>query len=103
MERLAKEIDSLEKALFYKVNSIKLAESRLEARLYRPSSENCRDQPTIGLEKEVLDLRETKACLQNKIDLAKLVCPILLLPGHSQAWERLAASESNYLLNDLSC
>ncbi|XP_073968914.1 tektin-B1 [Rhodnius prolixus] len=71
MERLAKEIDSLEKALFYKVNSIKLAESRLEARLYRPSSENCRDQPTIGLEKEVLDLRETKACLQNKIDLAK--------------------------------
>ncbi|KAK9502819.1 hypothetical protein O3M35_011521 [Rhynocoris fuscipes] len=71
MERLVKEIDALEKALFYKTNSLKLVESRIESRLQRPGVENCRDEPMIGLEKELFELKETRMSLQRKLDLTK--------------------------------
>uniref|UniRef100_A0A0A9XWS8 Tektin n=1 Tax=Lygus hesperus TaxID=30085 RepID=A0A0A9XWS8_LYGHE len=71
MEKLHKEINALEKALENKKNAIKLVETRLENRLFRPGIECCRDEAAVGLEDELHELRETRANLMAQLDNAK--------------------------------
>jgi len=77
MEKLRKEIDQLENALMNKINALKLAETRCENRMYRPGAECCRDEPGVGLENEVMQLRTTRSQLQSKLDQAKATFNIL--------------------------
>ncbi|XP_014244697.1 tektin-2 [Cimex lectularius] len=71
MEKLHKEVVLLEDALANKANALKLAETRLERRLFRPSQECCRDDAAIGLENEVHTLKETNAALEAMLNQAK--------------------------------
>ncbi|BES94091.1 Tektin family [Nesidiocoris tenuis] len=71
MEKLLKEITSLEKAIESKRNSIKLVETRLERRLFRPGVECCRDEAAVGLEDELHELKKTRADLTLQFDNAK--------------------------------
>lgn len=71
MEKLHKEIETLEHAYLNKTNALKLAETRVENRLFKPGAECCRDEAAFGLENEVTQLRATRAGLKSKIDNAK--------------------------------
>ncbi|XP_044586336.1 tektin-B1 [Cotesia glomerata] len=71
MESLIKEILRLEDALRDKVEIVKCAETRLENRTYRPGYELCRDEPEFGLKEQVLELRQTKEQLIEKINTLK--------------------------------
>ncbi|XP_046487845.1 tektin-2 [Neodiprion pinetum] len=68
---MLKEIARLEDALLAKIDAIKCAETRLENRTYRPGFELCRDEADLGLKDEVLQLRQTREDLINKINCAK--------------------------------
>ncbi|XP_046430599.1 tektin-2 isoform X2 [Neodiprion fabricii] len=71
MDIMLKEIARLEDALLAKIDAIKCAETRLENRTYRPGFELCRDEGDLGLKDEVLQLRQTREDLINKINCAK--------------------------------
>jgi tektin-2 len=73
MEKMSKEVADLERALLDKTNSAKLAETRLENRVYRPGPELVQDEVHLGLRDEVLQLRQTQEELRKKIDDGKLV------------------------------
>lgn len=73
-EEIAKQeaaIRALEEALRAKNPPLKLAETRLENRTYRPNVELCRDAPQYGLVDEVQQLKATKLALEEKIRQAK--------------------------------
>jgi hypothetical protein len=76
MEKLLKEVADLEHALLDKTNPAKLAETRLENRMFRPASELVQDEVQLGLTDEVLQLRQTCQDLIRKIEDGKLV-PLL--------------------------
>ncbi|XP_033211590.1 tektin-2 [Belonocnema kinseyi] len=71
MDTLQKELTRLDKALLAKTDAIKCAETRLENRTCRPGFELCRDESEIGLKEEVLQLRQTKEDLTERINCAK--------------------------------
>lgn len=71
MDQLMKEIVNLDAALLDKTNALKLAETRCENRLYRPGAELCRDEPMLGLNDEVTQLRNTMSSLRETLDNAK--------------------------------
>lgn len=71
MEKVVKEIRTLEDALQGKTDALKLAETRLENRSYRPGFELTRDEAEHGLKDEVLQLRQTRTDLLDKINCAK--------------------------------
>jgi tektin-2 len=73
LEKMSKEVTDLEQALLAKTNSAKLAETRLENRMYRPGPELVQDEAHLGLRDEVLQLRQTQEDLRKKIDNGKLV------------------------------
>lgn len=52
---------------------MKLAQTRLENRTYRPNVELCRDAPQYGLTDEVKQLEATKRALEEKCKQAKYV------------------------------
>lgn len=52
---------------------MKLAQTRLENRTYRPNVELCRDAPQYGLTDEVKQLEATKRALEEKLKQAKYV------------------------------
>ncbi|KAJ8877242.1 hypothetical protein PR048_021696 [Dryococelus australis] len=65
------EIEDLKRALDVKTNSVKLAETRLENRMFRPGAELVEDEAQISLKDEVLQLRQTRQDLIDKISSAK--------------------------------
>lgn len=71
MDVMLKELARLEDALLAKVDAIKCAETRLENRTYRSGFELCRDEVELGLKDEVLQLRQTREDLIDKINCAK--------------------------------
>lgn len=73
MEEMVDEIQSLERALQDKTDALKLCETRLEIRSYRPGYEMARDEPDFGLQDEVRQLRQTRRDLTDKMDCAKFV------------------------------
>jgi tektin-2 len=54
-------------AIRAKINPMKLAQTRLENRTYRPNVELCRDNPQYGLTDEVKQLEATKRALEEKL------------------------------------
>lgn len=71
MDKLLKEIKTLEDALLAKTDALKLCETRLENRAYRPGFELARDETETGLKNEVMKLKQTRNDLMNKINCAK--------------------------------
>lgn len=71
MERVLKEIQTLDEALQAKIDARKLCETRLENRAYRPGVELARDEPEMGLKDEVMQLRQTQQDLMDKINCSK--------------------------------
>ncbi|KAJ8922335.1 hypothetical protein NQ315_004278 [Exocentrus adspersus] len=71
MDKVVTEIRTLEDALLAKTDALKLAETRLENRSYRPGFELVRDEPDEGLKNEVIQLRQTRKDLIDKINCAK--------------------------------
>ncbi|CAB3235932.1 unnamed protein product [Arctia plantaginis] len=71
MDKLATELKTMGEQFADKINSLKVAETRLETRGYRPGNELAADEADIGLKEEVRSLRETIRQLQEKLDCAK--------------------------------
>lgn len=71
MDKLATELKVMGEQFADKVNALKLAETRLETRGYRPGIELASDEADLGLKEEVRNLRETIRQLQEKLDCAK--------------------------------
>lgn len=68
---LEEDIRGVSKAIRDKINPMKLAQTRLENRTYRPNVELCRDNPQYGLTDEVKQLEATKAALEEKLKQAQ--------------------------------
>ena len=64
---LEEDIRGVSKAIRDKIKPMKLAQTRLENRTYRPNVELCRDNPQYGLTDEVKQLEATKAALEEKL------------------------------------
>ena len=71
MEKLATELQTIGEQFSDKINALKVAETRLETRGYRPGVELASDEADVGLKEEVRNLRETIRQLQEKQDCAK--------------------------------
>ncbi|GBP33535.1 Tektin-3 [Eumeta japonica] len=68
---LEKSIELLNKAVEDKLQPMKVAHTRLQARTNRPSIEKCRDDAQNRLVKEVCDLREAIETLKKKLTTAE--------------------------------
>lgn len=79
MDKLQKEIQTLEDSVHSKTDAQKLAETRLENRYMRTGPENCMDEPEIGLKDEVLQLRQTIKDIRDQINCAKYVHIYLII------------------------
>ena len=66
-------IADMEMAIRAKENPLKLAETRLENRTFRPHVELCRDDPQDGLTMEVQALKDTLHQLNVKLDHSRQV------------------------------
>lgn len=64
---LENEIRRLNDAIRAKINPLKLAQTRLENRTYRPNVELCRDNAQYGLVDEVKQLEASKQALEEKL------------------------------------
>lgn len=71
MDKLATELKTMGEAFGDKINALKVAETRLETRGYRPGNELASDEADVGLKEEVRNLRETIRQLQDKLDCGK--------------------------------
>jgi len=70
---IEEEIRRLQDAIRGKINPMKLAQTRLENRTYRPNVELCRDNVQYGLTDEVKQIDVTKKALEDKLKQARLV------------------------------
>lgn len=70
---LENDIRGIEEKIRTKIAPMKLAQTRLENRTYRPNVELCRDAPQYGLTDEVKQLEATKRALEEKLKQAKYV------------------------------
>ncbi|VDI10752.1 tektin-2-like [Mytilus galloprovincialis] len=68
---LENDIRGIEEKIRAKDAPMKLAQTRLENRTYRPNVELCRDAPQYGLTDEVKQLEATKRALEEKCKQAK--------------------------------
>ncbi|KAL5021859.1 hypothetical protein ScPMuIL_001014 [Solemya velum] len=71
IQELENDIRGIEESIRDKTNPMKLAQTRLENRTYRPNVELCRDAPQYGLTDEVKQLEATKRALEEKLRQAK--------------------------------
>ncbi|XP_030760676.1 tektin-2 [Sitophilus oryzae] len=101
MKKVEKEIRTLEDALLAKCDALKLAETRLENRSYRPGFELARDEPEQGLKNEVLQLRQTRKDLQDKINCAKATYNAL--EDRQVAIDRDLNNKNQSLMTDIRC
>ncbi|CAH1119805.1 unnamed protein product [Phaedon cochleariae] len=101
MEAVSREIRTLEDALRAKDDALKLAETRLENRSYRPGFELARDETEKGLKDEVLQLRQTRRELNDKIDCAKATYNVL--EDQQVAIDKDLADKSQSLMTDVRC
>lgn len=117
---MAKEIQTLEAALQAKTDALKLAETRLENRFdhfykstknwlayrvifrsYRPGFELTRDEAEQGLKDEVLQLRQTRNDLQDKINCAKATYNAL--EDQQVVIDRELDNKNQSLMTDIRC
>ncbi|XP_013390065.1 tektin-2-like [Lingula anatina] len=99
--QLEEDIRGIERAIRDKINPMKLAQTRLENRTYRPNVELCRDHVQYGLTDEVKQLEATKKGLEEKLRQAKHA-----LDGLEQNLHRInedLACKINSLMLDNRC
>ncbi|KAH1011294.1 tektin-2-like [Dendroctonus ponderosae] len=101
MQKVAKEITTLENALQAKTDALKLAETRLENRSYRPGFELARDEAEQGLKDEVLQLRQTRQDLLDKINCAKTTYNAL--EDQQVLIDRELDNKNQSLMTDIRC
>lgn len=101
MEKVEKEIRTLGDALQAKTDALKLAETRLENRSYRPGFELARDEAEQGLKDEVLQLRQTRKDLQDKINCAKATYNAL--EDQQVIIDRELNNKNQSLMTDIRC
>jgi len=70
---MEEDIRRVQDAIRAKINPMKLAQTRLENRTYRPNVELCRDNPQCGLTDEVKQLEATKKALEDKLKQCQYV------------------------------
>ncbi|XP_064536144.1 tektin-2-like [Drosophila montana] len=92
------EIQDLEEALNDKTNRIKLAETRLENRKYRCSTEMCLDEVYELLCLEVDKLREIQSCLMNKLNESR--ANFNLLSNHANKIDEDLAKKQHAIITD---
>lgn len=98
---LENDIRGLEESIRDKINPMKLAQTRLENRTYRPNVELCRDAPQYGLTDEVKQLEATKKALEEKLKQAQHA-----LDGLNKNLHRInddLAEKNNSLMLDKRC
>ncbi|KAF5305599.1 hypothetical protein FQR65_LT07679 [Abscondita terminalis] len=101
MEKIVKEIATLNEALLAKTDALKLCETRLECRSYRPGFELARDEVEIGLKEEVMQLRQTRRDLEDKINCAKATYNAL--ENQQVLLDQDLANKSQSLMTDIRC
>ncbi|XP_074028029.1 tektin-B1 [Leptinotarsa decemlineata] len=101
MEKVHREIRALEDALMATTDALKLAETRLENRSYRPGFELARDESEKGLKDEVIQLRQTRQELQDKINCAKATYNAL--EDQQVIIDKELADKSHSLMTDIRC
>lgn len=67
IERLDREMLTIEQKLNESRGNLKLVQTRLEYRKDRPGFELCRDLPTVGLEEELRHVAESREFLEQKL------------------------------------
>lgn len=101
MENVIKEIQTLDDALLAKTDGLKLCQTRLENRSYRPGIEVARDEAEMGLKDEVRQLRQTRQDLADKIYCAKATYNAL--ENQKVLIDRDLANKSQSLMTDIRC
>ncbi|XP_076264113.1 tektin-2 [Rhynchophorus ferrugineus] len=101
MQKVEREIRALEEALQAKTDALKLAETRLENRSYRPGFELARDESEQGLKDEVLQLRQTRKDLLDKINCAKATYNAL--EDQQVIIDRDLNNKNQSLMTDIRC
>ncbi|XP_066153766.1 tektin-2 [Euwallacea fornicatus] len=101
MEKVEKEVRTLEESLQTKIEALKLAETRLENRSYRPGYELVRDEAEEGLKDEVMQLRQTRKDLQDKISCAKAT--FNALEDQQAITDRELENKNQSLTSDIRC
>lgn len=101
MDKVVKEIQTLVDALQAKTDALKFCETRLENRTYRPGVELAQDESEMGLKDEVLQLRQTKKDLEDKINCAKSTYNAL--ENQQVLIDRDLANKSQSLMTDIRC
>ena len=84
---LEEEIRRLNDAIRAKINPMKLAQTRLENRTYRPNVELCRDNVQYGLCDEVKQIEASKLSLEEKLKQSQCV-QIHFGPVHTGCMQR---------------
>ncbi|XP_044766748.1 tektin-2 [Coccinella septempunctata] len=101
MERVQAEIINLENSIQDKEDAMKLAETRLENRSYRPGFELARDEAENGLKDEVMQLKQTLADIFNKLNCAKATYNAL--EDQQLIIDKDLANKSQSLMTDVRC
>lgn len=101
MEKLDHEIRTLEEALLNKTDALKLCETRLENRSYRPGYELARDESEAGLKEEIKQLRQTRKDIGDKINCAKATYNAL--EDQQVIIDRDLNDKNQSLMTDIKC
>lgn len=101
MERVQSEIQNLENSIQDKEDAMKLAETRLENRSYRPGFELARDEVENGLKDEVMQVKRTLADILNKLNCAKATYNAL--EDQQLVIDKDLANKSQSLMTDIRC
>ncbi|CAH0546348.1 unnamed protein product [Brassicogethes aeneus] len=101
MDKVLKEIKTLEDSLDAKTDALKLCETRLENRSYRPGFELAIDEVEEGLKAEVLSLKQTKQVLTDKINCAKAT--FNMLEDQQVLIDQDLFNKNQSLMTDIRC
>ncbi|KAL3284417.1 hypothetical protein HHI36_018577 [Cryptolaemus montrouzieri] len=101
MEKVQAEIINLENSIQDKEDAMKLAETRLENRSYRPGFELARDEAENGLKDEVMQLKQTLADIFGKLNCAKATYNAL--EDQQLIIDKDLANKSQSLMTDVRC
>ncbi|CAG9773184.1 unnamed protein product [Ceutorhynchus assimilis] len=101
MEKIEKEIRTLQDALEAKFDALKLAETRLQNRTLRPGFEMARDEVEHGLKEEVFQLKQTMKDLNDKMMCAKATYNAL--EDQQVIIDRELENKNQSLMTDIRC
>ncbi|XP_019867911.2 tektin-2 [Aethina tumida] len=101
MENVVKEIKTLNDHLQAKTDALKLCETRLENRSYRPGYELAIDEVEEGLKAEVLQLRSSRQMLTDKINCAKSI--LNALEDQQVLIDEDLGNKNQSLMSDVRC